>query len=123
MYMYYTSLLNKQTSLSTFNNSGLSIVHDQLKIGIRASAECFSNAMQATKMEWLNNGVVVNETDPQESAIYLIFSPVNDSIHNQVYVCRLTTADGQQIEQNFTAKVDGKHYYGLIKISPFILQD
>ena len=95
--------------MSTFyNNTGLSIVHDQLKLGTRATAKCFGNVMHAAKMEWLSSGVVVNETGPQESAINLTFSPVNDSIHNQVYVCRLTTTDGQQVEQNFTAKVDGK---------------
>ena len=90
---------------------GLSIVHDQLKIGRGARAQCISKDTNAAEMVWLNNGVVVaNETDPQESVVYLIFSPVNDSIHNQVYVCRLTTTDGQQVEQNFTAKVDGEHY-------------
>ena len=42
----------------------------------------------------------------------LVFSPVNDSIHNQVYLCRVTR-DGENgmmvtAAQNFTVNVDGK---------------
>ena len=64
-------------------------------------------------IEWLRNGMVV------ESAAFtgiqqldLVFSPVNDSIHNQVYLCRVTR-DGENgrmvtATQNFTVNVDGK---------------
>ena len=42
----------------------------------------------------------------------LVFSPVNDTIHNQVYVCRVTRGkDGMPPEiavQNFTVNVHGK---------------
>ena len=67
----------------------------------------------ATMIEWLRNGMVV------ESAAFtgiqqldLVFSPVNDSIHNQVYLCRVTR-DGENggmvtATQNFTVNVDGK---------------
>jgi hypothetical protein len=64
-------------------------------------------------IEWLRDGMVL------ESAAFngiqeldLVFSPVNDNIHNQVYVCRVTRdrEDGMTViaAQNFTVNVDGK---------------
>ena len=58
-------------------------------------------------MEWLSNGVVV-ATAMSTEQLDLEFSPVNDSIHNQVYVCRVTREGDVQVEQNFTVRVDGK---------------
>ena len=117
IYLFRTKLMSLKTDkqlqcpLFIIILIGLSISHDQLKIGAKAIVKCISNVMHATKMEWLSSGVVVNKTGPQDlqSTINLIFSPVNDSIHNQVFVCRLTTTDGREVEQNFTAKVDGKY--------------
>ena len=64
-------------------------------------------------MEWLRNGMVVESaafTGIQE--LDLVFSPVSDSIHNQVYLCRVTR-DGENgrtvtAMQNLTVNVDGK---------------
>ena len=47
-----------------------------------------------------NNAAGIQELD-------LIFSPVNDSIHNQVYICRVTRMEGSLAEQNFTVTVKG----------------
>jgi hypothetical protein len=64
-------------------------------------------------MEWLRDGTVVESaafTGIQE--LDLVFSLVNDSIHTQVYVCRVTRdrEDGMIVTavQNFTVNVDGK---------------
>ena len=72
-----------------------------------ATAKCISDA-PTTRTEWLLNGVII-ESDVSTQELDLVFSSVNDSIHNQVYVCRVTREGGAQAEQNFTAKVDGKH--------------
>ena len=84
---------------------GVSVVRDQLNIGISATASCFSDA-PATRMEWLQNGVVI-ASDTSTQRLDLEFSPVSDSIHNLVYICRVTRQGGAQAEQNFTAIVDG----------------
>ena len=64
-------------------------------------------------IEWPRDGVVVESaafTGIQE--LDLVFSPVNDSVHAQVYVCRVTRDGGSGMTviavQNFTANVDGK---------------
>ena len=88
------------------------IVRDQFRIGESATASCKSDA-PATRMEWLRDGMVVESaafTGIQE--LDLEFSPVNDTIHNQVYVCRVTRDGGNGMTvtavQNFTVNVDGK---------------
>ena len=83
----------------------MSIIRDQFNVGDNATASCISDN-QATRMEWLNNGMVI-ETAMSTQQLDLEFSPVNDSIHNQVYICRVTRGDDVQ-EQNFTVRVDGK---------------
>ena len=76
-----------------------------MNIGASATATCFSDA-PATRMEWLLNGAVI-ASDTSTQQLNLEFSPVSDSIHNQVYVCRVTRQGGAQAEQDFTAIVDG----------------
>ena len=85
----------------------MSIIRDQFSVGDSATASCVSDN-QATRMEWLSNGVVV-ETAMSTQQLDLEFSPVNDSIHNQVYVCRVTRESAIQVQQNFTVRVDGKN--------------
>ena len=80
-------------------------MHDQLNIGASATASCFSDT-PATRMEWLQNGVVI-ASDTSTQQLDLAFSPVSDSIHNQLYVCRVTRQAEAQAEHNFTAIVDG----------------
>jgi hypothetical protein len=64
-------------------------------------------------IEWMRDGMVVESaafTGIQE--LDLVFSRVNDSVHNQVYMCRVTRdgEDGMTVTaaQNFTVNVDGK---------------
>ena len=91
--------------------SGVSIVCEWFTVGHSATARCFSD-VPATRMEWLTNGVVV-ESAASTKQLNLLFSLVNDSIHNQVYTCRVTReVDGMTTTQNFTVNVNGR-----IKIS------
>ena len=93
-------------------NLGVFIVRDQFIVGESATASCKSDA-PATMIEWLRDGMVVESaafTGIQE--LDLVFSPVNDSIHSQVYVCRVTRVRENRISvtavQSFTVNVDGK---------------
>ena len=92
---------------------GVFIVRDQFIVGQSATATCKSDA-PAIKIEWMKNGEIVesdNTAGIQE--LDLEFSLVNDSIHNQVYVCRVTREgkDGMQpvaAVQNLAVNVNGK---------------
>jgi hypothetical protein len=89
---------------------GVTIVRDQFSVGSSAMAQCSSDNL-AARMEWINNQIVVTSASSTQQ-LNLVFSPVNDSIHNQVYVCRVTR-DGENgttvtAVQNFTVNVDGK---------------
>ena len=53
-------------------------------------------------IEWLYNDEVVLWTS--ESQLSLTFSPVNDTINNRQYLCRVTTSYGTQ-EKNITTNV------------------
>ena len=93
------------------------IVRDRFSVGESVTASCKSDA-PALMIEWLRDGMVVESaafTGIQE--LDLVFSPVNDSIHTQVYVCRVTRDGGNGMTvtavQNFTVNVDGK----IIKVS------
>ena len=88
------------------------IVRDEFSVGESVTASCKSDA-PALKIEWLRDGMVVESaafTGIQE--LDLVLSPVNDSIHTQVYVCRVTRDGGNGISvitvQNFTVIVGGK---------------
>lgn len=39
----------------------------------------------------------------------LHFTPVNDSVHGCVYICRVTRNTNEVAEQNFTMNVEGKY--------------
>ena len=108
-------VLNEKYALNNlhftvYNYVGVTIIRDQFSVGSSAMARCSSDNL-AARMEWLNNEVVVASAISTQQ-LNLMFSPVNDSIHNQVYVCRVTR-DGENgmlvtAVQNFTANVDGK---------------
>ena len=84
----------------------MSIQRDQFIIGGSATVTCKSDT-QATRMEWLIDGVVL-ESATSTQQLDLFFPLVNDSIHNQDYTCRVTREAGMTATQNFTVKVDGK---------------
>ena len=85
------------------------IIRDQLEVGQSATATCKSD-IPATRIEWLTtaNGeeVIKNANSTQE--LNLVFSLVNDSIHDKVYTCRVTRVRGMIATQNLTLNVNGK---------------
>ena len=88
--------------------TGVFIIQDQFEIGQSATASCRSDT-PATRIEWLStsNGEVI-ESALSTQELDLVFSPVNDSIHNKVYTCRVTREGGMIATQYFTVNVDGK---------------
>ena len=69
---------------------------------------CISD-VPATMIEWLSGEDVLMTSTMTTQQLDLVFSLVNDSLHNQVYVCRVTRlVDGMVATQNFTANVIGK---------------
>ena len=98
--------------------SGVSIVRSIVfNVGAPAFARCL-NEVPATTMQWMSNGVVV-ESATSTQTLDLTFSPVNDSIYNDVYVCRVTREDGMIVYHNFTVHVVGK-YRLIILISIYL---
>ena len=62
-------------------------------------------------IEWLSGEDVLMTSSMSTQQLDLVFSLVTDSIHRQVYVCRVTrSADGMVATQNFTANVIGKTF-------------
>ena len=88
--------------------TGVFIIQDQFKVGQSATASCRSDP-PATRIEWFStsNGEVI-ESALSTQELDLVFSPLNDSIHNEVYTCRVTREGGIIATQNFTVNVDGK---------------
>ena len=86
--------------------TGVFLANDPFTVGQSAVAMC-SSYTPATLIEWLTNGVVV-ESATSTQQLDLVFSQVNDSIHGDVYICRVTREGGTQAEQNFTVKVESK---------------
>ena len=83
------------------------IIRDQFKVGESATAVCKSD-IPATRIEWLTNGEEVIESALPTQELDLVFPLVNDSIHNEVYFCRVTREGLMTATQNFTLNVDGK---------------
>ena len=75
-----------------------------LIVGTVATLNCSSD-LDVTMTEWLyNEGVVQSSTSSQAQ---LVFNPVNDTIHNRQYTCRVTSPYGVQ-QQTITVTVEGR---------------
>ena len=69
---------------------------------------CVSD-VPASRIEWFDEDNVLMTSSMSTQQLNLVFSLVNDSIHGQDYVCRVTRlSDGMVATQNFTANVVGK---------------
>ena len=86
--------------------TGVLIVRDQFKVGESATARCRSETT-ATRIEWINGGEVI-ESAMSTQELNIVFPLVNDSIHNEVYLCRVTREGEMTATQNFTVNVNGK---------------
>lgn len=72
--------------------------------------------LDLTSIEWLYNSEVIVKTTA--SQLNLTFSPVNDTINNRQYTCRVITLYGMQ-EETLTVQVQGKDELHITD-SPFI---
>ena len=84
----------------------MSLVIDPFTVRQSATARCMSD-IPAAMIEWLTNDSII-ESATSTQQLNLVFSPINDSIHNMVYECRVTRMDGTQAEKNVTVTVNGK---------------
>ena len=77
-------------------------------IGSHANVSCLSDT-QTEKMEWLRDGdSMVLAAQSRTQRLDLLFDIVNDSIHDEVYTCRVTRNATDTAEQNFTVSVKGE---------------
>lgn len=74
-----------------------------LTIGESATVTC-SFDLDFITIEWFYNGQMIASSSVSETE--LVFNPVNDSIHNRQYTCRVTTMFGTQ-EDSITITVQG----------------
>ena len=95
-------------------NIGVSVIRDQFTVGQSATVTCRSDVL-ATRIEWLTNGMVL-ESATSTQQLDLMFSPVNDTIHNQLYTCRVTREGAIIATQNFTTQIEGNMLIILILV-------
>lgn len=74
--------------------------------GAAALAIC-NTILDVQRIEWLNNEVLIKQ-GVSEQRLDLEFSLVNDSIHGEVYTCRVTLTNGTILQQSFTIDVECK---------------
>ena len=77
-----------------------------LIVGEVGTITCFSG-LDVASMQWLFNNEVMIESTSGQQLLDLVFNPVNDSIHNRQYSCRVT-ADGNVYSDNITVTVESK---------------
>ena len=85
----------------------MTITRDPFTVGQSATARCISDTL-ATRIEWLNEENVVVTSTTSTKQLNLVFTLVSDSIHNQIFVCRVTRDGGMVAMQNLTVDVDGE---------------
>ena len=77
---------------------------DVFTLGESASIFCSSD-LDVVSTKWLHNNLVVGFSS--ESLLELVFDSVNDSIHNEEYICQVTSPYGIQ-EQSVRPFVQSK---------------
>ena len=87
---------------------------DVLIVGRTSTLTCSSD-LDVTMTEWLYNvGVVQSSTGPQTQ---LLFNPVNDTIHNRLYTCQVTSPYGVQ-QQTIIITAEGGVSFNIYTIEP-----
>ena len=77
-----------------------------LTAGENAALNCTSY-LDNTRVEWEYNGVVVAK-DEGGVMVKLTFVPVNDSIHDGLFTCKVYTRAGAVFTDSVTVTVNGK---------------
>ena len=80
---------------------------DNYTVGSDASITCRSDT-DTERIEWLTYERAIIVFESNATHLDLLFTPVNDSIHGQVYTCRVIRNHRDMPEQNFTMNVKGK---------------
>ena len=75
-------------------------------MGSNASVTCSDTDTE--RIKWLRDDGTVIVFESNATQLDLPFTPVNDSIHGQVYTCRVIRNHSDMPEQNFTMNVKGK---------------
>ena len=76
-------------------------------VGESASITCSSD-LDVTSIEWLYEGQVVSYVAGQQE-LKIVFNPVNDTVHNSEYTCRVTSPYGIQ-ENTIPVIAEGKQH-------------
>ena len=77
-------------------------------MGRNVTITCHSDTA-TDRIEWLTNNETVIISGIMKEQLDLHFTPVNDSVHGCVYICRVTRNTNEVAEQNFTMNVEGKY--------------
>ena len=83
---------------------------DTYIVGTNVTITCHSDT-DTVKMEWIRDKDVIVAAMPNTRQLDLSFTPVNDSVHNKVFTCRVTINDVTVAEQNFTMRVTSEYNY------------
>ena len=76
-------------------------------VGSDASITCRSDT-DTERMDWLTQEGTVIVSESNVTQLNLTFTPINDSIHGQVFICRVVRSISDTSEQNFTMNVEGQ---------------
>ena len=77
--------------LSFFPGVEITSPQQPLTVGMEAVISC-STTLTVTSIEWIDSdGAVVESDTSGQQQLNLVFSPVNDSIHNAQYTCSATS--------------------------------
>ena len=76
-------------------------------MGSNASITCRSD-IDAQRMEWLTQEGTIIVSESNVTQLNLTFTPVSDSVHGQVYICRVVRSSSDTPEQNFTLNIEGQ---------------
>lgn len=89
-----------------FGNAGIWFVGDSnVTVGENTTISCYSD-LTVERVEWIFDGdVVVTSNDSQH--LDLVFSPVQEFLHNREYVCKGVTSYGT-LERRITVSVHSK---------------
>lgn len=89
-----------------FQNTGIWFVGDSnVTVGENSTISCYSD-LTVERVEWIFDGDVI-VTSNNSQRVDLVFSPVQEFLHNREYVCKAVTSYGI-LERRITVSVNSK---------------
>ena len=93
------------------SSTGVSVTGNDapLTVGMEHTITCTTPIPSGAMLEWLDSADVTLFSTTTMQTLDLVFSPVNDSIHNRQYSCRVTTPSDPMFEavETITVTVTG----------------